>query len=36
MIYILETPVIDKLGNEASVYEIEYFKRRSVTKREGL
>lgn len=29
MIYILETPVIDKLGNESSVYEIEYFKRRS-------
>lgn len=29
MIYILETPVIDKLGNETSVYEIEYFKRRS-------
>lgn len=29
MIYILETPIIDNLGNETSVYEIEYFKRRS-------
>lgn len=29
MIYILETPIIDELGNETSVYEIEYFKRRS-------
>lgn len=29
MIYILETPIIDKSGSETSVYEIEYFKRRS-------